>query len=309
MTGRWPGGRAPASRSRTRSCPINCKKIDDSRDLPRTIADLPAKSDGRRQGLAQQGEQTIKVKLGTLPDQRRKLPKAETPSRTSRRGSGGNVDLKQLGLTREAGRRRQQGRRRHLRRRSELGRRPEGPQGGRHHPRRPATRTLTSPQDVAKAVKKAQDDGALRRHVPHQEGRRPDGSRGRAAQEGLNRLRTSGKHTGGPFLVESAGRLDVSASRGAQCESSARSSHERQRSGDEMRVLVIEDDRETAQFLQKALKESGHAADLAEDGETGLALAERRRLRRADRRPHAAAPRRPVHDQASCAARACARPC
>ncbi|MES0382958.1 MAG: response regulator transcription factor [Hyphomicrobium sp.] len=41
-----------------------------------------------------------------------------------------------------------------------------------------------------------------------------------------------------------------------------------------MRVLVIEDDRETAQFLRKALKESGHAADIAEDGETGLSLAQ-----------------------------------
>jgi two-component system OmpR family response regulator len=41
-----------------------------------------------------------------------------------------------------------------------------------------------------------------------------------------------------------------------------------------MRVLVIEDDRETASFLQKSLKESGHAAELAGDGETGLALAE-----------------------------------
>jgi two-component system OmpR family response regulator len=41
-----------------------------------------------------------------------------------------------------------------------------------------------------------------------------------------------------------------------------------------MRVLVIEDDRETAQFLQKALKESGHSADLAGDGETGLAMAQ-----------------------------------
>ena len=41
-----------------------------------------------------------------------------------------------------------------------------------------------------------------------------------------------------------------------------------------MRVLVIEDDRETAQFLQKSLKESGHAADLALDGETGLAMAQ-----------------------------------
>ena len=30
-----------------------------------------------------------------------------------------------------------------------------------------------------------------------------------------------------------------------------------------MRVLVIEDDRETAQFLQRSLKENGHVADLA----------------------------------------------
>lgn len=40
-----------------------------------------------------------------------------------------------------------------------------------------------------------------------------------------------------------------------------------------MRVLVIEDDRETAQFLQRSLKESGHAADVAHDGDTGLAMA------------------------------------
>ncbi len=41
----------------------------------------------------------------------------------------------------------------------------------------------------------------------------------------------------------------------------------------QMRVLVIEDDRETAQFLQRALKESGHTADVAGDGETGLTMA------------------------------------
>ena len=40
-----------------------------------------------------------------------------------------------------------------------------------------------------------------------------------------------------------------------------------------MRVLVIEDDRETAQFLQKSLKESGHGADVAGDGLTGLEMA------------------------------------
>jgi len=40
-----------------------------------------------------------------------------------------------------------------------------------------------------------------------------------------------------------------------------------------MRILVIEDDRETAQFLVKALAESGHLADHAADGEAGLAMA------------------------------------
>jgi len=40
-----------------------------------------------------------------------------------------------------------------------------------------------------------------------------------------------------------------------------------------MRVLVIEDDQETANFLKRALKESGHVAEYAADGQTGLELA------------------------------------
>ncbi|MEL6287233.1 MAG: response regulator transcription factor [Pseudomonadota bacterium] len=40
-----------------------------------------------------------------------------------------------------------------------------------------------------------------------------------------------------------------------------------------MRVLVVEDDAETAQFLRKSLRESGHVAEIAGDGETGLDLA------------------------------------
>lgn len=40
-----------------------------------------------------------------------------------------------------------------------------------------------------------------------------------------------------------------------------------------MRVLVIEDEMETANFLTKALRESGHVAEHAADGEVGLALA------------------------------------
>ena len=41
-----------------------------------------------------------------------------------------------------------------------------------------------------------------------------------------------------------------------------------------MRILIIEDDQEAAAFIAKALRESGHSADLAHDGETGLAMAQ-----------------------------------
>jgi two-component system, OmpR family, response regulator len=40
-----------------------------------------------------------------------------------------------------------------------------------------------------------------------------------------------------------------------------------------MRILVIEDDRDAASWLMQGLKESGHVADHAANGEDGLALA------------------------------------
>ncbi len=40
-----------------------------------------------------------------------------------------------------------------------------------------------------------------------------------------------------------------------------------------MRILLIEDDREAAAYLVKALREAGHVADHAPDGETGAAMA------------------------------------
>ncbi len=42
----------------------------------------------------------------------------------------------------------------------------------------------------------------------------------------------------------------------------------------QMRLLIVEDDRESADYLAKAFREVGHVADLASDGEEGLALAE-----------------------------------
>ncbi len=41
-----------------------------------------------------------------------------------------------------------------------------------------------------------------------------------------------------------------------------------------MKLLLIEDDREAAEYLKKAFAESGHTAHLAADGDTGFALAE-----------------------------------
>jgi two-component system OmpR family response regulator len=40
-----------------------------------------------------------------------------------------------------------------------------------------------------------------------------------------------------------------------------------------MRLLIIEDDRDAADYLAKAFREVGHVADRAHDGEEGLALA------------------------------------
>src|ERR1700676_2971399 len=41
-----------------------------------------------------------------------------------------------------------------------------------------------------------------------------------------------------------------------------------------MRLLIIEDDRESADYLVKAFREVGYVADLAGDGEEGLSLAD-----------------------------------
>src|SRR6201747_2099852 len=59
-----------------------------------------------------------------------------------------------------------------------------------------------------------------------------------------------------------------------------------------VRVLVIEDDAETASYILRGLHEHGHVADLAVDGRDGFIHRKRRRLRRACRRPHVARHRR-----------------
>jgi len=41
-----------------------------------------------------------------------------------------------------------------------------------------------------------------------------------------------------------------------------------------MKILIIEDDREAARYLERALSEAGHTVDVAGDGESGYLLAE-----------------------------------
>jgi serine protease Do len=135
---------------------VDTQDIEDSRDLARTIADLPAKSTVDVKVWRDKGEQTIKVKLGTYPNTADVAEGKMEPDEQEEKG--GNVDLKQLGLTLK----------------------PVGP-GVKDgvviaevDPNSDAAlkglkegdvilkagdEKVTSPQDVVKALKKTQDDG------------------------------------------------------------------------------------------------------------------------------------------------------
>jgi len=133
---------------------VDAKPIEDSRDLARTIADLPAKSTVDVKVWREKGEKTLKVKLGTYPNSAE--PTEENSEAEEPKELGGNVDLKQLGLSVKTG---------------------PGKDGvviSNVDPNSDAAlkgikegdvvlkagnETVTTPQDVAKAVKKAQDDG------------------------------------------------------------------------------------------------------------------------------------------------------
>ena len=134
---------------------IDDKKIEDSRDLARTIADLPAKVAVNVKVWRNKSEQTVKVKLGTYPNNPEVADNNEQPQ--EEKDLGGNVDLKQLGLSVKAG---------------------AGKDGSvvvsDVDPNSDAAlkgikegdivlkagnEKVSSPQDVAKAVKKAQDEG------------------------------------------------------------------------------------------------------------------------------------------------------
>jgi serine protease Do len=135
---------------------VDSKDIEDSRDLARTIADLPAKSTVDVKVWRDKGEKNIKVKLGTYPNTADVAEGKMEPDEQD--DDGGNVDLKQLGLTLKP---------------SALGSK-DGVVIAEVDPNSDAAlkglkegdvilkagdEKVTSPQDVLKALKKTVDDG------------------------------------------------------------------------------------------------------------------------------------------------------
>ncbi len=135
---------------------VDAKEIEDSRDLARTIADLPAKSTVDVKVWRNKGEKTIKVKLGTYPNNQDVAEGKMEPEEQDE--DGGNVDLKQLGLTlKPAGPGQKDG----------VVIAEVDPNSDAAHKGlkegdvilKAGDEKVTSPQDVVKALKKTQDDG------------------------------------------------------------------------------------------------------------------------------------------------------
>jgi serine protease Do len=135
---------------------VDTKDIEDSRDLARTIADLPAKSTVDVKVWRDKGERTIKVKLGTYPNTQEVAEGGTEPDEQDE-GSG-NVDLKQLGLTlKPAGPGEKEGVVI-----AEVDPNSDAAQKGLKEGDvilKAGDEKVSSPQDVVKALKKTQDDG------------------------------------------------------------------------------------------------------------------------------------------------------
>ena len=136
---------------------IDSKKIDDSRDLARTIADLPAKSTVDVKIWRNKNEQTLKVKLGTYPNKDEVADK-DNDQEDKPEDTSSTVDLKQLGITLKPA----------------TGTAKEGVVISEVDPNsdaatkglregdvilKAAGEDVTSPQDVVKALKKTKDEG------------------------------------------------------------------------------------------------------------------------------------------------------
>ena len=133
---------------------IDNKLIEDSRDLARTIADLPAKATVDVKVWRNKAEQSVKVKLGTYPNTAA-TEEGTTEPEEPNKDLGGNVDLKQLGLSVKSGPTKDVII-------SDVDPNSDAALKGIKEGDivlKAGNETVSSPQDVAKAVKKAQDDG------------------------------------------------------------------------------------------------------------------------------------------------------
>jgi serine protease Do len=133
---------------------IDSKLIEDSRDLARTIADLPAKATVDVKVWRNKSEQSVKVKLGTYPNTAA-TEEGTTEPEEPNKDLGGNVDLKQLGLSVKSGPTKDVII-------SDVDPNSDAALKGIKEGDivlKAGNETVSSPQDVAKAVKKAQDDG------------------------------------------------------------------------------------------------------------------------------------------------------
>ncbi len=68
-----------------------------------------------------------------------------------------------------------------------------------------------------------------------------------------------------------------------------------------MKILIVEDEKKTGEYLTKGLTEAGFVVDLADNGLNGYHLADDQRLRSADPRHHAARCERLGYQCACCA--------
>jgi serine protease Do len=135
---------------------VDTKKIDDSRDLARTIADLPAKSTVDVKIWRNKNEQTVKVKLGTYPNKDEAAENSTEPEEKPDDTSS-TVDLKQLGITLKPATAGKEGVVI-----SEVDPNSDAAQKGLREGDvilKAAGQNVTSPQDVVNAVKKTKDEG------------------------------------------------------------------------------------------------------------------------------------------------------
>jgi serine protease Do len=135
---------------------VDTKKIDDSRDLARTIADLPAKSTVDVKIWRNKNEQTVKVKLGTYPN-KDEAAESSTEPEEKPDDTSSTVDLKQLGITLKPATAGKEGVVI-----SEVDPNSDAAQKGLREGDvilKAAGQNVTSPQDVVNALKKTKDEG------------------------------------------------------------------------------------------------------------------------------------------------------